>query len=232
MRIIIYIVFFGILIIATFLVDLMTGGSKIFVQKKEVMAIPADDSGGGGGGGNYIKVESSGSSNVVSSGSSYGGNNYGRNSYGGDSYGKDNYGDNSYGQDNYGSSYGSRYASTAASSENVSQGDSSVDLEDELFGKNTDKIQEKKLDDSELDGMETVFEGKSYEVYLFDGEDIKLAHKVWFDFVKPPSKVLKGNYYRDTWANDGCCLWVRKGHYEIVYDSNLFKKLGKQKFKK
>lgn len=232
MRILIYIVFFGILIIATFLVDLMTGGSKMFVQKKDVKPITLD-SGGGGSGGGYIKLDSGGGSGGGSRGSSYGGDNYGQNNYGNNSYGQNNYGSNSYGQDNYGNnSYGSGYASTGASSDNVGEEEKSVDLGDELFGKNTKNIEEKKLDDSELEGMETVYEGKSYEVYLFDGEEIKLAHKVWFDFVKPPSKVLKGNYYRDTWANDGCCLWVRKGHYEIVYDSNLFKKLGKQKFKK
>ena len=233
MRILVYMVFFGILILASFLVDLMTGGSSIFVQKKEVIVNePSLDDGKAGPG--LIKIESGASSKNFGGGNNYGGDNYGQNSYGQNNYGQNNYGQDGYGQNDYGKNdYGSEYASVAASSETAGQRDQSVDLESELFGKNNNKNRKDKKDENtELDDMETVYEGKSYEVYLLDEDKLKLAHKVWFDFVKPPSKVLKGNYYRSTWAKDGCCLWLRKGHYEIVYKSNLFKKLGYQKIRK
>ena len=232
MRILVYMVFFGILILATFLVDLMTGGSSIFVQKKDIIVNDSslDNQRSGAG---LIKIEQEASSKNFG-GSNYGGDNYGQNSYGQNNYGQNDYGKNSYGQNDYGNNgYGARYASVAASSENAGPRDESVDLGSELFGKNNNKIGKgKKEESSELDGMETVYEGKSYEVYLLDEDQLKLAHKVWFDFVKPPSKVLRGNYYTATWADEGCCLWLRKGHYEIVYKSNLFKKLGYKKFRK
>ena len=229
MRILVYMMFFGVLIFATFLIDLITGGSNIFVQKKQIK-VREDDALSGGSNAGLIKVSTQSSASSGYGKSNYG-NNYGKDSYGGSNYGKNNYGNNSYGQDSYGSNYATN-SSASASSSNIGNEDDSVDLQSEFFGKNNSRINQKTgLDNTELDDMETVYEGKSYEVYLLDDDKLKLAHKVWFDFVKPPSKVLRGNYYRDTWAKDGCCLWLRRNHYEIVYKSKLFKKLGYQKFK-
>jgi len=83
---------------------------------------------------------------------------------------------------------------------------------------------------SEKEAMrETIFKGDEYAIFSFEGGKLKHEKKIWFDYMNPPSKKLRRDDYKSIWAKKGCCLWRNGSNYEVVFDSNLFFKIGAKK---
>ena len=71
--------------------------------------------------------------------------------------------------------------------------------------------------------------GRNYRVYYIKNENMTYVHRMWFDQIRNPWEVIKGDF-PSIFEQSGCCFVGEQDFFIVIPGTPMFKEIGHYKF--